>query len=164
MNAIEVIRGSLETSKGFAEALFRDMESDPFSRASQGEGHHAYWLLGHVIYGEAQGLDRYLLNRRNRYEKWASLFGPGSTPSTDAVGGLSYDELLEELDIVRAATLKHVATLTDSDLDRPCHPVEGGPSFETVGDCLIGIAIHMGIHAGQLADTRRAAGCTPVFF
>jgi len=65
---------------------------------------------------------------------------------------------------VRADTLRYLDTLGEDDLDKPCRRVEGaGPDFQTIGECLSALSLHLSFHSGQVADARRAAGRQPLF-
>ena len=73
------------------------------------------------------------------------------------------DELLAKSEEIRTATLAHLDTLTDADLDQKSHaPEEFGALFNTVGAVLAAMTTHMSFHAGQVADARRAAGRAPL--
>ena len=87
----------------------------------------------------------------------------GSEASTDADVYPSIDELMAKFEEIRSATLAHLDSLTDADLDAPSHaPAEFGPMFGTVGACFAAMASHISFHAGQVADARRAAGRGPL--
>jgi len=164
MKATDVIRSSLKTARHVAESLITDMADAPLTRTCPERGNHPYWLLGHVVVSEAALLDQYLLGRPNRFKDWLPTFWLGTTPPSEINGGPSYQELLAALDQIRAASLEYVDTLSDDDLDKPCGQPDGpGPKFETIGECLNAMTIHMSFHAGQVADARRAAGRKPVF-
>lgn len=165
MKAIDAIRSSLNTSFGFGEALLKDMADEPMTRWQPDVGQHAYWLLGHMVWGEAAALDQHIQGKVNRFELWRPLFGAGTEPNDTVAGGPTYEELLEALSSVRSSTLEYIDQLAEDDLDKPCHPVEPpAPQFGSIGACLLAISIHMGYHTGQLACARRAAGREPLFF
>ena len=88
---------------------------------------------------------------------------PESTPLPDSPRAGSAKDLLAKFATIRAASLEHLATLTDHDLDKRSHaPEDAGPFFSSVGSCYNAMAVHMAFHAGQLADARRAAGKQPL--
>jgi len=67
--------------------------------------------------------------------------------------------LLGKFEQVRSATLAHLDSLSDEDLDKQSHaPEEFGPPFATVAACFAAMASHISFHAGQVADARRADG------
>ncbi len=165
MNAVESIRCSMGMAHGFSEALVKDMADAPLVRATPKSGHHTYWLLGHLVVSEAAVLDLYLLGRGNRHESWVTMFGPGTSPTDRAYDGCAFDELFEALSLVRSELFSFIDTLSDSDLDKPCHENDWpGPSFGSVGECLNALSLHMLFHAGQVACARRAAGRSPLSY
>ena len=117
----------------------------------------------HIIRSESDLLDCFILGKPNRFPEWEGVFSMGSTPSTDAGKYPPLDELMAKFEEMRAATLAHLETLSDEDLDRPSHaPEEFGPFFATVGACFAAMSLHTTFHAGQVADARRAAGRGPL--
>lgn len=155
----------MQMTIGFTTQLLTDIEDEPLTRPLPDRGNHPYWLLGHIVVSEAALLDQYLLGRPNRFESWLPTFAIGSTPGNTVNGGPSFKELLSALDDVRTASLRHIDSLDDEDLQKPCCTPEGaGPPLKTVADCLNSMSIHMAFHAGQVADARRAAGRTPLLF
>lgn len=107
-------------------------------------------------------LDGFILGLPNRFPELENC-AMGSTPSTNAGDYLSMDQLLGKFAEIRSATLAHLATLSDDDLDNKSHaPEEFGASFGTVGACFAAMAGHMAFHTGQVADARRAAGRAPL--
>ncbi|MEM9083214.1 MAG: DinB family protein [Planctomycetota bacterium] len=164
MNTIDLIRSSFEMSSGFSQGLLSDMADAPFARTREPNGHHAYWILGHLVVAEAAVLDQYLLGRANRHQAWVPLFGIGSNPRDEQDGGPSYEELLTALNQVRSGYQSYMDQIGDEDLDKPCHDNDWpGPDFESVGECLNAIVMHMCIHAGQAACVRRVAGRERLF-
>ena len=87
----------------------------------------------------------------------------GTTPTTDASQYPPMDELFAKFEEIRAATLAHLDTLSEEDLDKPSHaPEEFGPPFATLGGCFAAMSTHMSFHSGQVADARRAVGRSPL--
>lgn len=163
MNAIDYVKLTLENSKGWAMGLIGDMKDAPLTQPTSNGGNHPLWVLGHLVRSESDLLDGFILGQPNRFPELESLFGMGSTPTTDADTYPGMDELMGKFEQIRAASLAHLETLSDDDLDKPSHaPEEFGPPFATVGACYAAMASHMSFHAGQVADARRAAGRDPL--
>ena len=163
MNAIEYIKMSLENAKGWAMGLINDMQDAPLTQPTPNGGNHPLWVLGHLARAESDLLDGFILGKPNRFPELEGLFTMGTTPSTDASQYPTIDELMAKFNEIRAATLAHLDTLTEDDLDKPSHaPAEFGPPFATVGACFAAMSGHMSFHAGQVADARRAAGRSPL--
>lgn len=164
MKATDFIRLALESSKGWALGLIDDMKDAPLTQPTPNGGNHPTWVLGHLIHSESNLLDVFILGQPNRFAEWEGVFGMQTTPTTDAGQYPSIDELLVKLDEMRAATLAHLATLSDDDLDKPSQaPEDFGPAFSTVAACFAAMSNHFVFHAGQVADARRAAGRDPLF-
>ena len=163
MTAIDFIRHSLEASKGWAMGLISDMQDAPFTQPTSNGGNHPLWVLGHLVRAESDLLDGFILGQPNRFPELERLFAMGTTATTDAETYPSMGELMEKFEVIRAATLAHLDTLTDADLDKPSHaPEEFGAFFGTIGACFAAMSTHMSFHAGQVADARRAAGRDPL--
>ena len=163
MKTTDFIRLSLESSSGWALSLIRDMKDSPLTQPTPRGGNHPLWVLGHITFSESTLLDSFILGKSNRFPEWEGVFSMGSTPSTDASQYPSYDELMGKFEEMRSATLAHLDTLSDADLEKPSQaPEEFGPGFGTVAGCFAAMSTHVGFHAGQVADARRAAGKDPL--
>ena len=163
MTTTDFIKMSLENSKGWAMGLIADMKDAPLTQPTPNGGNHPLWVLGHVVRAESDLLDGFILGKPNRFPELEKLFSMGTAPSTDASQYPSMEELLGKFEEIRGATLAHLDTLSDADLDKPSHaPAEFGPPFATVGACFAAMSTHMSFHAGQVADARRAAGRGPL--
>ena len=163
MKTTDFIKMSLENSKGWAMGLISDMKDAPLTQPTSNGGNHPLWVLGHLVRSESDLLDCFVLGKPNRYPEWEGVFSMGSTPSTDASKYPSIDELMVKFEEMRAATLAHLDTLSEEDLDKPSHaPEKFGAAFGTVGACFAAMSGHVSFHAGQVADARRAAGKGPL--
>jgi hypothetical protein len=162
MNAIDYIKMSLKNGKGWAMGLISDMKDSPMTQPTPNGGNHPLWVLGHIVRAESDLLDGFILGQPNRFPE-LECFSMGQTPSTNASDYPSMDELCGKFETIRAATLAHLDTLSDSDLDNSSHaPEEFGAMFATVGACFAAMATHMSFHSGQVADARRTAERGPL--
>ena len=162
MTAIDYIRISLENSKGWAMGLIGDMQDAPTTQPTSKGGNHPLWVLGHVTRAESDLLDGFILGQPNRFPE-LELCSMGNTPSMNESDYPSMEELMGKFEEIRGATLAHLETLTDEDLDKKSHaPEEFGAFFGTVGACFAAMSTHVAFHAGQVADARRAAGRDPL--
>ena len=161
MKRIELIRWSLEMSEKNTVGLVEDMREIPLTPTTPG-GNHPIWVLGHLAVIEGQ-VPAVLFGETNPVAHWWPLFGMGSEPKTDAGSYPSFDELLRTYRGFRANTLKLVDQIGEAGLDRvPKSPPTGfEKEMQTFGQTLLLIALHNMNHAGQIADTRRAAGRKP---
>jgi hypothetical protein len=159
---MDYIKMSLENGTGWAMGLINDMKDAPLTQPTPNGGNHPLWVLGHIVRAESDLLDGFILGQPNRFPE-LEVFSMGNTPSTDVSGYPSMDELLGKFEEIRGATLAHLATLSEEDLDAKSHASEDfGPPFATVGACFAAMSTHMSFHAGQVADARRAAGRDPL--
>ena len=158
MNTIDFIKTSLASSQGWALGLILGMKDAPLTQPTSNGGNHPLWVLGHIVRAESDLLDAFILGKPNRFPE-LEAFSMGTTPTTDAGQYPSMDELLGKFEEIRAASLAHLETLSEADLDKRSHaPEEFGPSFATVGAVYSAMSTHTSFHAGQVADARRAAG------
>lgn len=163
MNSVEFIKLSLDNSKGWLMGLLNDMQDAPLTQPTPNGGNHPLWVLGHIVHSESNLLDVFILGKTNRYPNFEPLFAMGTEPTTDASQYPSIDELIAKFEEIRGASLTHLESLSEKDLDQPSHaPEQFGPGFSTVGGCFSAMCIHPGFHAGQVADARRAAGRVPL--
>ena len=162
MKTTDYIKMALGNSKEFATGLLADMKDAPLTQPTSNGGNHPLWILGHIIHSESALLDSFILGQPNRFPELENCRG-GSTPTINADDYRSMDELFAKFETIRAASLAHLETLGDADLDKKSHaPEEFGPFFGTVGACFAAMTVHPAIHGGQVADARRAAGREPL--
>lgn len=163
MKATELIKIALDNSRNWALGLITDMKDSPLTSPTDSGGNHPLWVLGHLTHSESQLLDVFILGRVNRFPELAPMFGMTTQPTANADDYPKMDELLAKNEAIRGAVHDHLATLADEDLDKLSHaPEEWGEGFSTAGGVFTAMAIHVGFHAGQVADARRAAGKPPL--
>lgn len=163
MKATEYIKLSLEKGKEWALGGILDMKDAPLTQPAPNGGNHPLWVLGHITYSESDLLDGLILGKPNRFPEWKEIFAMGTTPRVDASFYPAMDEVLEKFEVMRAATLAHLATLTDEDLDKPSNaPREFAEAAGTVALCFNIICSHVNFHAGQVAVARFADGRKPI--
>lgn len=162
MNATDYIKMALENGKGWTLGLITDMKDAPLTQPTPNGGNHPLWVLGHVVRAESDLLDGFILGKPNRFPELENC-SMGNTPTTNAADYPSMDELLGKFEQIRTATIAHLDTLSEEDLDQKSHaPEEFGEMFGTVGACFAAMATHMAFHTGQVADARKAAGREPL--
>lgn len=162
MKTTDYIKVALENGKRYTLTMIADMKDAPLTQPTPNGGNHPLWILGHLVRAESDLLDGFILGKPNRFPELKNC-GAGSTPTTDARDYPSMDELLAKFETIRAATLAHLATLSEADLDKKSYaPEKYGEFFGTIGACFAAMTSHMAMHAGQVADARRAAGREPL--
>lgn len=160
MNAVELLRWQIESTKAMTAALLADMRDAPLTFPTPQGGNHPTWIAGHLAYAEANLIEHMLEGNDNPLLDWKPLFGAGTEPTDDAAKYPPLTDLLAKWDEVRTHTRQFLETLTDADLDKPAlNPPPGREEFfGTFGKVLSMIALHPLMHRGQIADARRAAG------
>lgn len=163
MNAIEVIRLSLQFAQKVTLDSVGDMREDALRFATPGakggHGNHVVWTLGHLCVVEAW-LPSILFGEPSALASWEKLFGIGSECRGDGAGYPSFDELVAKYTALRASTLKLLDGLGEAGLGRV--PAQVPPGFEsemkTFGHTIQLVALHNLMHIGQVTDMRRQAG------
>ena len=160
VNALELIRFQLDTSKALTASLLADMQDAPLTEPTPKGGNHPTWVAGHLAYSEANLTSHILSGKENPLLAWKDLFGRGSEPRPDASQYPSLKELLSRWDEVRSQTLEILDSLGEDDLEKPsANPPPGREDFfGTYAKVFSFIAMHTLMHRGQVADARRAAG------
>jgi hypothetical protein len=138
------------------------MHDNPLQQPTSAGGNHPLWVLGHITRAESDLLDGFILGQPNRFPELENCSNR-VTPSRNAGDYPSMEELMGKFEEIRAATLAHLDTLSEADLDQKSRaPEEFGQFFGTVAACYAAMSTHVAFHAGQVADARRAAGRTPL--
>jgi hypothetical protein len=162
MKTTDYIKMALENGKGWTMGLIADMQDAALTTPTPKGGNHPLWVLGHLVHSESNLLDQFILGRPNRFPEVENC-GMGSVPSNVASDYPSMGELMAKFEEIRSATLAHLDTLSDEDLDQKSHaPAEWGEHFGSVASCFAAMQTHMAFHTGQVADARRAAGREPL--
>ena len=163
MNAIGVMKLSLEMSKSWIMALVTDMKDAPLTPPTPNGGNHPLWVIGHLTYSEANLVCEYIKGDANPLKQWKEIFAGGSQPTLDPSRYPPMEEVLARFEQIRNETMRFIDSLSEEALDKPSHaPNEMKPFFGTVAQCLAAIPIHFAFHGGQVADARRAAGRAPL--
>ncbi|MCA9156836.1 MAG: DinB family protein [Planctomycetales bacterium] len=158
MKTTDYIKMALENGKAYTLALLADLKDAPLTQPTPNGGNHPLWIVGHLARSESALLDVFILGKPNRFPELENC-NAGSAPTPNASDYPSMEDLLVKFEIIRAASLAHLATLSEADLDMKSHaPEKYGAFFGTVGACYAAMTSHMAFHAGQVADARRALG------
>ncbi len=165
MNAIDFAKGAMGTSKNVVMALIMDMKDAPLTQPTPKGGNHPLWVLGHLVYSEANIVNDIMLGETNPLVKWKDIFGGGSEPVADLSKYPPFDELVAKFEEVRERTMTLLNGFTEADFDKPSKncPEDRDDFFGTVGKCFTVLALHPAMHFGQVSDARRAAGRSPLF-
>jgi hypothetical protein len=156
MKAIDVVRNALRESDRLATKMLEDMRDAPLTQPTPRGGNHPLWVIGHFAHSEGL-LHNRLSGEPNPVEHWTALFAGGTEPCADASRYPAFDEVLAKYRQLRAANVKRLDGLNDAALGRSV------PTFGTVEQAYLGIAMHQMLHLGQVADARRVVGKAPFF-
>ena len=160
MNAIEILRMTLDMGSNMTISLIDDMKDACLTSPTAKGGNHPLWVLGHLAYSEASMTNGIMFGDENPLADWKEIFADGTEPCCDASVYPPYDEVRARFDGVRANTLKILDGLAEADLDTKCKkfPEEWEAFFGTYGRVLNIVGAHTFMHHGQVADARRMAG------
>jgi hypothetical protein len=161
MTAKEVIRHSLELCHSVLLQYLADLaDADLVIRPVPGANHSA-WMLGHLLICE-NGLKDLGYAMPPLPEDFAAAYSKEAASSDDPAkfhSKAQYEKWLKEQ---RAATLAHLAAMSEADLDQPA-PEEARAYAPTVGAMFNAIGIHDMMHAPQISVVRRKLGKPALF-
>ena len=106
------------------------------------------WEIGHLTMSE-NFLGMYLTYGPSVKLSWAKEFGMGTT-NTKQDNYPDFKEVLNTFKTVHEATVSHIATLSDEDLDKPTKIEFNVAGIKTVRDAVIHVIRHESIHTGHL--------------
>jgi hypothetical protein len=158
MNAITAIGTALKSSQGLLTWYLADLSDTDLLVRPVPEANHIAWQVGHLILTECS-LAAHLPTAG--YPTLPEGFAAQHTkematrePATGFLGREAYGTLFNE---AREATLRGLASLSETDLDRPIT----GPMASlapTLGALLLLESDHTLMHAGQFSVVRRKLG------
>src|SRR5436190_4581549 len=112
MKAIDLIRKAMAVSDRLTMGLIADMRDEPLRQPGSAGGNHPLWVLGHLTFVEGN-ITRMVLGEPNRVAHWASIFGPGTEPATDAKIYPQFDEVLRTYRELRERNVQILEQLGD---------------------------------------------------
>ncbi len=134
-----------------ADVSASDMVAQP-----AGIVNHPAWTIGHLTFicqmiGGVIGVSEWLP------EDFASRFGSGSVPLSDAMAYESKEQLLARLRDAQSRIAQSVEALNDAHLDQPFPDPAYLDVFPTVRHALTQVLVaHTAFHIGQISIWRRA--------
>lgn len=163
MKAIDLIRWAMQTTEEGIVSLVSDMRNAPLTQPTSKGGNHPLWVMGHLAYFEGS-IPHFILGEQNPLEHWASLFGTGTQPTTDASTYPPFDEALQKFRELRAKNIKLLDRIGEAGLDQAPKIIPAGfeKAMKTVGQTFLLICLHEMVHYGQVTDARRVAGRAPL--
>lgn len=142
--------------------LLEDIPQDKLFYQLTPGGNHAAWVMGHLAV-----TDDFVLTKAGGREAkcpaaWEKLFGTGSTPTGKPGDYPAVGEIKEHLNLRREELIGWFKSLDEAKL---ASPLPEGTEWlaKTHGGAMATLAIHEGLHAGQLTMIRRSLGLAPKF-
>ena len=164
MNAIDVLRSSLNSSRMMLEMILSDLSDADLMVRPVPHANHFAWQLGHLIAAERNILLEQLPDAKlpELPEGFAEAHNKEKATSDDAAGFRSKEEYLSLLGTIREATIAELGKLKEADLDRQ---TQGNLAqfFPTLGTIFSMLCDHIMMHLGQASVIRRKLG-KPVMF
>jgi uncharacterized damage-inducible protein DinB len=141
--------------------LFAAIPAEQFLHQPCPGANHALWTLGHLATVNQYFLKALAGHDGALFEKHKAMFFAKSQPTPNASSYPAIGVLRDYFKSSRAAFRRWVESLSDEQLLGP--PPEDFQKFApTVGNILMRLLWHEGMHYGQLTVIRKSLGLTPV--
>lgn len=162
MNAKDAVRFSLGNADFFVDRYLSDITQPELLARAAPDANHIAWQLGHLISAECRLVEAATGVKTALPEGFAERHGKDTAASDNAADFLAKEEYQALAKEIRAATLRALEGVSESDLDKP---VSGRvpPFVKTAGDCFMLVGNHWILHAGQWVVLRRKLGRTRQF-
>lgn len=121
---------------------------------------HSLWIIGHIACTDDYFMREFSGRPMTLPERWHTIFGMGSTPTSDASQYPGADVVIAALNDRRHAYIAWYESLTDQQRAQPA-PERWLRFAPTNGDVAYFLTWHRGFHSGQLSTLRRALGLPP---
>jgi len=163
MTAKDVLKNALKSNHEILSMYVSDLsDADLLVRPAPGANHIA-WQLGHLISSETRFLGTIPGAKAPPLPAgFAEQHNKTTAKSESPSGFLTKAQYLELFNRTREATQAALASLPDSDLDKPVAD-DFARMAPTIGSRFFLMANHEMMHAGQFTVTRRKLG-KPVLF
>jgi hypothetical protein len=158
MNAKDAARTTMRTADFMMDSYLSDITAEEMLVRPALGANHLAWQLGHVISAERRLVEAAAPGSMPPLpDGFAERHTKDTAVSDDRDDFLSKDEYLKLAKTVRAATLKALDNVSETDLDKP---VTGRvpPFVKSAGDCFVTAGGHWILHAGQWLVLRRYLG------
>jgi uncharacterized damage-inducible protein DinB len=141
--------------------LFTGIPAEEFLHQPCPGANHALWTLGHLATVNQYFLKTLAGRDGTLFEKYKEMFFAKSQPMSDAASYPPLDVLRDYFKTSRAAFRSWVESLSDEQLTGPA-PEEFKKFAPTLGNILMRLLWHEGMHYGQLTVIRKSLGLKPV--
>src|SRR5579871_628003 len=122
---------------------------------------HALWTMGHLATVDQFFLTTFTKHDPALFEQYKTLFFAKSTPSPNAADYPAPEVVREYFQSSRQAFRAWIESLNDAQLTAPLPPEQQRFS-PTLGNLLVRLSWHEGMHYGQLTVIRKSLGLAPV--
>ncbi len=163
MNAIEAIKSNMATAELISLAYLEDLSDVEMMHRPDPACNHIKWQMGHLL-----GSDNQMINGccpdaiAPLSVEFVEKYTKEQAASDDPADFDTKQALLDVYQSQKKAILGVLATLSESDLDKPT--MESIRAYApTVGAAFNMIGLHWTMHAGQWAVIRRQLGRAPLF-
>jgi hypothetical protein len=173
MTRAGLLSRAVESSKPLLTRYLAGFDDSNHTVQAANLPNHCAWTLGHVALTlhraaeHARGGELPLTNFHTTADHprplatfYTESVAFGSIPRADPSAYPRFERCREVFESECDLLASVVRDLDDASLDRP---LKWGTSRTTVGDLVVRMVFHTGIHAGQLSDLRRALGMGSVF-
>lgn len=144
--------------RGYLGGLVGDVAEDRMTAQFPGVANHPAWHLGHLAVAADQCSEIFGFTRRLDDATWAT-YGMGSKPVADRSAYPSKAECLAMFDERRDALLAGILAMSAERLTSPNPIASLVAQLPTIADLATFLMLtHEGMHCGQLATWRKAAG------
>jgi uncharacterized damage-inducible protein DinB len=161
----EVLRNQLLSAIDWTdkavEDLFDAIPADHYVHQPCPGANHALWTLGHLATVNQYFLKSLAGHDGALFEQHKAMFFAKSQPNPDAASYPPIGVIRDYFKTSRAAYRSWVESLTDEQLTGP-PPEEFKKFAPTLGNILMRLLWHEGMHYGQLTVIRKSLGLTPV--
>jgi hypothetical protein len=152
----------LQTIRQLNEQMFASfMTTQDWTHQIFPGANHALWIAGHLAMVDNSGIGRFFPASAVDKPDYGKKFGRQSTPSADFADYPPPAEVIAFMRERRTALINCLEGFSDADFDKPAPP--GSPPFiHNAWQMYSFMAVHEGLHTGQLSMNRRALGNAPI--
>ena len=154
-------KAALEFSRRMATQFLDSVPEDQLGYPPEGKLTNAIWIMGHLAHTDDYFLAALGGQERRTPDTWDGLFGMNSEPQ-DASAYPPLGEIRQAYDECRAAVLAWFESKSDEELLEELSDDWKGfaPTYAAL---MSSLAIHEGMHCGQLACVRKSLGLPYLF-
>ena len=160
MTANEAIASALTASHGRFDAVVDDLSPAEFESQPIPGVNSIAWMLGHLALTDRRIVGLLGGPLPALPDGFEAPFKTTKQPAVGQKGLGDPKELLAIFDAHRRALIVAVRAATPEQLAAPLPTPH--PLFKTVGEAAAFLAVHVGLHAGQVTVIRRALGYPPL--